>query len=97
MIFNINKNVFSDKTYINAMLYVPSGRKKAYEAATGWQNFVYIEEGEPSGINPVHFAEGDLPEEMERYDASGKLITEPVKGLNIIRMSDGTVKKVVVK
>ena len=50
MIFNINKTVFSDKTYLNAMLYVPSGRIEAYKAATGWQNFVYIEEGEPESI-----------------------------------------------
>ena len=97
MIFNINKNVFSDKTYLNAMLYVPSGRKKAYQAATGWQNFVYMEEWEPSGIKTINRENGETVEELERYDASGKLITEPVKGLNIIRMSDGTVKKVVVK
>ena len=29
------------------------------------------------------------------YDLNGKLLSQPQKGLNIIRMSDGTTRKVV--
>lgn len=35
--------------------------------------------------------------EVSRYNASGILINEPCQGLNIIRMSDGTVKKEMVR
>lgn len=35
--------------------------------------------------------------EVARYNAAGQMIPEPQKGLNIIRYSDGTVRKTVVK
>lgn len=35
--------------------------------------------------------------EVARYNAAGRMIAAPQKGLNIIRMSDGTVRKVLVK
>ena len=34
---------------------------------------------------------------VQFYTPDGKLLDKPQKGLNIIRMSDGTVKKIVVK
>ena len=34
---------------------------------------------------------------VKRYDANGRLIDKPTKGLNILKMSDGTTKKVMVK
>ena len=50
---------------------------------------------DPDGINSVtpslSIGEG------EWYDLSGRKITKPLKGLNIIRFSDGTSKKVLVK
>lgn len=35
--------------------------------------------------------------EVARYSADGKRVSHPVKGLNIVRMNDGSVKKVMVK
>ena len=35
--------------------------------------------------------------EVARYDLNGRKISSPQKGINIIRMSDGTVKKVMIK
>ena len=32
-----------------------------------------------------------------RYNAAGQAISQPQRGLNIVRMSDGTVRKVLVK
>ncbi len=49
MIFDINENVFSNKTYLNANLTIPAGKKEAYKAATGWGKFLYIEENEYDG------------------------------------------------
>lgn len=37
------------------------------------------------------------PEVKARFDASGRRIEAPVRGLNILHMSDGTVRKVMVK
>lgn len=34
---------------------------------------------------------------VSRHDANGRALTAPVRGLNILRMSDGTVRKVLVK
>ncbi len=43
-IFYNNSNLFSNSIYQNATLYVPVGRKAAYQAATGWSNFSNIVE-----------------------------------------------------
>lgn len=47
-----------------------------------------------TGIN-AKVADGAA--EQARFNAEGKRIAAPAKGLNIIRMSDGTVRKVVIK
>lgn len=49
-----------------------------------------------SGIDAVGAADGNATE-TARYNAAGQIVTAPVKGLNIIRMSDGTIRKVIVK
>ena len=35
--------------------------------------------------------------EVVRYDLNGRRLDAPQRGLNILRMSDGTVRKVMVK
>ena len=40
---------------------------------------------------------GSTAVEVERYDLNGHHLTHPVKGINLVRMSDGSVKKVLVK
>lgn len=46
------------------------------------------------GVDNIN-AEGAT--EVARYTIEGRLLTAPERGINIIRMSDGTVKKVIVK
>ena len=44
---------FTEKTYVNAILYIPKGSKMQYKAAHAWKNFVNIKEYDvhiPSGI-----------------------------------------------
>ena len=48
-----------------------------------------------SGINGV-YSNGETTE-TARYSADGAQIAKPLRGLNIIRMSDGTVRKVYIK
>ncbi len=43
--FAINQNTFNTPTYINAILYVPIGKKATYQRTKGWREFGYnIEE-----------------------------------------------------
>ena len=44
-----NFSVFSQNTFMNATLYVPTGKKEAYKATGGWKDFVFIEEGTGGG------------------------------------------------
>ena len=42
--FDISSDTFSDNTYNNATLYVPSGSKDKYKAVEGWKKFMFIKE-----------------------------------------------------
>lgn len=50
----------------------------------------------PAGVNGV---EGTMEEAVEvaRYSLDGRLLSEPERGVNLVKMSDGTVRKVIVK
>ncbi|MCM1108557.1 MAG: hypothetical protein NC388_05815 [Clostridium sp.] len=51
--------------------------------------------GDETGIGAVETAEG--VSEVSRHNAAGVQMARPQKGLNIVRMSDGSVRKVMVK
>lgn len=86
---------FSPDTYALATLYVPRGLKAVYESTTGWNKFVNIVEFDiPSGVAEVI---DDNSAVEEYYDINGLRITAPKHGLNIVRMNDGSVRKVLVK
>ena len=53
-------------------------------------------DGEVTGIGQVEGA-GEAATVVEIYDLSGRLVSAPVKGINLMKMSDGSVKKVIVK
>lgn len=50
----------------------------------------------PGGVEQVGAGASDAME-VARYDISGRLLDKPVQGINIVRFSDGTVKKEFVK
>ncbi len=52
--------------------------------------------GDATGINPVSVTEANAVE-ASRYTIDGRQISSPVKGLNIVKMSDGTARKITVK
>ena len=88
------QRTFSQNTFMNATLYVPKGTIDKYKATDGWKDFVYIEEGEFSGITNIGREGG---KELIRYTLDGKIAKSSHKGINIIQMDNGTTKKVVVK
>lgn len=85
---------FSKNTINNATLYVPIGTIEKYKETDGWKDFVFIEEGSPSSITNVE-SEGIY--ELKRHTLDGKVVKNPQKGINIVQMNNGAIKKVVVK
>ena len=82
----------------SCILYIPKGTKEAYIAA-GWTEDIFkggIVERESSD---VQFTTNDGANEsvVNIFGMNGQQIAAPQKGVNILRMSDGTVKKVLVK
>ena len=77
-------------------LVVPVGSKSAYQAADQWKDFFLIEESDVTAINRIYDdeAEGRI---VGIYDLNGRKLERLQRGMNIVRMSDGTTKKVVIK
>jgi hypothetical protein len=94
--FAISSNVFCQDTKMNADLFVPSGIVDKYKSTDGWKEFMFIQDIENmmDGIEAVRL--GDV-KEISRYTLNGSKLESPQRGINIIKMSDGTAKKVIVK
>lgn len=75
-----NENIFSEATYNNAYLYVPNGRKFAYEKTTPWNRF-FITEMDFTSINDV-ITDAKTPKVY--YDLNGRIVTNPTKGIYIL-------------
>lgn len=93
--YEIAIQVFSRNTYDLGTLHVPVGTKELYKQTAGWNRFMNIEEDAPTGINAAHCVKG--AEEAARYTMDGRHLSKPQPGVNIVRMTDGTTKKVIVK
>jgi hypothetical protein len=72
---------FSQNTFLNATLYVPKGTIDKYKATDGWKDFLFIEEGTPTGIKVI---ENTQKKNATVYDLNGVRLSEPKKGINII-------------
>ena len=49
------------------------------------------------GIEPIHEAEATSNTPVAYYRMDGRSVARPQRGLNIIRYSNGTIRKVIVK
>lgn len=78
----------------NYKLYVPSSSVELYKKADVWSCFQTILPIEDSNIiySPYHTIL-----ENNSYALDGQKLSAPRKGLNIVKMSDGTTRKVFVK
>ena len=92
-----NALIYEDNFYYESRewtLYVPKGMKNAYQNSK-WRYCKEIIEMETSGIDSVIL--NPDAKEVYRFSADGQRLAVPVKGLNIVKYSDGTARKVVVK
>ena len=93
----IGSDVFQDTDY-KAILHVPAGSLDAYCNADQWKKFkeiVALTDSDPglTGISSPSVEQRG----SECYDLSGRRTSKLQRGLNIVKMSDGTTKKVVIK
>lgn len=75
-------------------LYVPLGTKQAYAETEVWRDYGEIKEYDVSGVDKVD--NHSEAKEVYRYSQDGQRLSAPIKGLNIVRYSDGSIKKIVV-
>ncbi|MCR4922063.1 MAG: leucine-rich repeat domain-containing protein [Bacteroidaceae bacterium] len=100
--FEIKYSVFGNtqngagvyKLYNTVTLHVPIGCKALYEEAEGWKLFANIVEFDASDVKAE-----ESPEVVESdcYDLLGRNIGKRQPGLNVVRTSDGNVRKVMVR
>ena len=76
-------------------LYVPKGTFQDYWLADVWGDFENIVEYDVTGIDKVTTSTD--AKEVSRYSVNGQRLSAPTKGLNIVKYSDGSVKKVAVQ
>ena len=87
-------SVFGDCDAKKCTVYVPKGTYDDYWLSE-FGYFENIVEFDPTGINNV-ITSNDA-KELSRYSVNGQRLSAPTKGLNIVKYSDGSVKKVAVQ
>ena len=74
-------------------LHVQAGCKAVYQADAFWGKFTKIVEDAATGISASHIT---VIKPVARYTLNG-IHTNSQRGINIVKMSDGTTRKVIVK
>ena len=88
-------NVFEGVDAKKCTLYVPMGTRDDYLHSLFGTYFENIVEFDATGIDKTTIST-DV-EEVARYSVNGQRLSAPTKGLNIVKYSDGSVKKVAVQ
>ena len=91
----INGNAFEGCDAKKCTLYVPMGTRDDYRHSGFGDYFENIVEFDATGIDKTTTST-DV-EEVARYSVNGQRLSAPTKGLNIVKYSDGSVKKVAVR
>ncbi len=104
-------NMFTEYTLNDGKLIVPAGCAEAYRNAYGWGSFKNIVEADdiealvapykpqhhdfsvPTAVAPVSAYKDGTGTQV--FNLSGMRLTQPARGLNIIRTEDGKTRKVV--
>ncbi|MBV3429086.1 leucine-rich repeat domain-containing protein [Prevotella copri] len=90
----LGKDVFNGCDANNCKVYVPIGTYDDYWLSE-FGYFENIEEFDATGIDKV--TTSNNAKELSRYSVNGQRLSAPSKGLNIVKYSDGSVKKVAVQ
>ena len=90
----LGTDIFSGCDAKNCKVYVPTGTYDDYWLSE-FGYFENIVEFDATGIDKVTTSTD--AQEVSRYSVNGQRLSAPAKGLNIVKYSDGSVKKVVVQ
>ena len=90
----MGSDVFDGCDAKKCTVYVPKGTYYDYWLSE-FGYFENIVEFDPTGINNV-ITSNDA-KELSRYSVNGQRLSAPTKGLNIVKYSDGSVKKVAIQ
>ncbi len=77
----------------SCVLYVPAGAIDSYATADVWKEFSNIRDVSTSGIASAATEEKEV---VGYYTVGGQRVSAPQRGINIVRYSDGTTKKILV-
>ena len=91
----IGRDVFEGVDAKKCTLYVPMGTRDDYWLSNFGDYFENIVEFDATGIDKTTTST-DV-EEVARYSVNGQRLSAPTKGLNIVKYSDGSLKKVAVR
>ena len=91
----IGRDEFTGVDAKKCTLYVPMGTRDDYRLSVFGDYFENIVEFEATGIDKTTTST-DV-EEVSRYSVNGQRLVGPTKGLNIVKYSDGSIKKVAVE
>ena len=83
-----------DETLLETVYVLDEDAKKAYQAKYPWSQYKIVVM--PTGIEEVE-TDKTAPTIVGYYDLNGKLISGKQRGAVIVRYSDGTTRKVLVK
>ena len=90
----LRAGVFEGCDAKNCTVYVPKGTYDDYRGSE-FGYFEKIVEFDAAGIEKITTSTD--AKEVSRYSVNGQRLSTPVKGLNIVKYSDGSVKKVAVQ
>ena len=90
----LGSDVFTGCDAKNCILYVPTGTYDDY-LVSEFGYFENIVEFDATGIDKVTTSTG--AKELSRYSVNGQRLSARARGLNIVKYSDGSVKKVAVR
>lgn len=90
-------NNFPNYTYLHGTLFVPKGTLNAYQTASGWKDFFDIREMDVTTAIKEYVSEQSSGDKYLIVNDKGMVTGSLNHGLNIIRHSNGKVRKVLVK
>lgn len=98
--YNENKNTLNAVAFVSLPFIINVDGKNYYNGDLNnvWVNqcqFLELPKGQATAIKGVETSENATV--VARYAADGSEVSAPVKGINILKLSDGTTRKVVVK
>ncbi len=84
---------YTDEELAQIKVHVPANRLEDYKASPKWNKFTLVA-NTASNVEPVKMANAKV---VARYTLDGKALSKAQKGLNLVKMSDGTVRKELVR